>query len=167
MGLDVIERRLGPIRRYILTNINEVSDYAVAMAVPKLTRQAAKHFFEVCFKRTPFPVQQAIMDRGSAFKGAFDRLLQTSQIVHLWTYPKTPKMNAVCERVNRTIQEQFVDFHEAVLFDDLDRFNEKLADWLVKYNSIRPHKGLGLQTPVQYIIKHNKKCTMWWTHTTC
>ena len=40
-----------------------------------------------------------------------------------------------------------------------------LADWLVKYNSVRPHKGLGLKTPMQYIIENNPQCNMWWTHT--
>jgi len=74
-------------------------------------------------------------------------------------------MNPVCERFNRTIQEQFVDYHEELLFTDLAAFNEKLADWLVKYNSIRPHKGLGLKKPMQYIIENKPQCNMWWTHT--
>ena len=60
-------------------------------------------------------------------------------------------MTAVCERCNRTIQEQFVDDHEELLFTDVNLLNELLADWLVKYNSVRPHKGLGLKTPMQYI----------------
>ncbi len=58
-----------------------------------------------------------------------------------------------------------MDFHEDLLLTDLEVFNEKLIDWLVKYNGIQPHKGLGLQTPMQYIIKHNKKCNLWRTHT--
>ena len=74
-------------------------------------------------------------------------------------------MNAVCERSNRTIQEQFVDYHENVLFEDTHLFNEMLADWLVKYNGLRPHKGLGLLTPVQVIIQQRQKCNIWWTHT--
>jgi transposase InsO family protein len=165
VGLDAIERRMGTMKMYILTYIDEVSDYALAMAVPCLTSQAAKQFFEKCFRLTPFHVEQVITDNGSEFKGEFDRLLRDAQITHLWTYPSTPKMNAICERFNRTIQETFVDFHEDILFTDIDGFNEELADWLVKYNSLRPHKGLGLKTPVEYIIKHHPKCNMWWTHT--
>jgi len=97
--------------------------------------------------------------------GEFDALLTDAQITHLWTYPSTPKMNAVCERFNRTLQETFVDYHEELLFTDLERFNEQLADWLVKYNSLRPHKGLGLKTPVEYIIENKPECNMRWTHT--
>ncbi|MCI5442354.1 DUF2303 family protein, partial [Escherichia coli] len=33
------------------------------------------------------------------------------------------------------------------------------------YNSKRPHKALALMTPVEYILKENKNCNMWWTHT--
>ncbi|WP_252365703.1 hypothetical protein, partial [Escherichia coli] len=32
-------------------------------------------------------------------------------------------------------------------------------------NSKRPHKALALMTPVEYILKENKNCNMWWTHT--
>ena len=165
VGLDAIERRMGNMKRYILTYIDEVSDYAIAMAVPRLNSRAAKVFFETCFKLTPFTIEQVITDNGSEFKGEFDALLTDAQITHLWTYPSTPKMNAVCERFNRTLQETFVDYNESLLFTDLEHFNQKLADWLVKYNSVRPHKGLGLKTPVQYIIDNKPECNMWWTHT--
>ena len=165
VGLDAIERRMGSMKMYILTYIDEVSDYALAMAVPKLTSRASKHFFEKCFSLTPFSIEKIITDNGSEFKGEFDQLISDTQITHLWTYPSTPKMNAVCERFNRTIQEQFVDYNEALLFTDIDAFNEKLADWLVQYNSVRPHKGLGLKTPMQYIIENKPQCNRWWTHT--
>ncbi|ELF07817.1 hypothetical protein A1YU_03500 [Escherichia coli KTE142] len=52
-----------------------------------------------------------------------------------------------------------------LLFEDLALFNQKLAEYLVLYNSKRPHKALALMTPVEYILKENKNCNMWWTHT--
>ena len=54
------------------------------------------------------------------------------------SHPRSPKMNAHAERFNRTIQEQFVDYHEDLLFDDLADFNQKLADWLLAYNTVLP-----------------------------
>ncbi len=73
-------------------------------------------------------------------------------MLHLWTCLKSLRMSAVCERFKHTvpesIQEQLVDFHKDLLFTNLELFNEKPVDWLVKYNGVRPHKGLGLQTPV-------------------
>ncbi|MGP0940662.1 hypothetical protein ACJ8PQ_23150, partial [Serratia sp. CY74664] len=39
------------------------------------------------------------------------------------------------------------------------------AEYLVLYNSKRPHKSLELMTPVDYILRESKNCNMWWTHT--
>ena len=55
------------------------------------------------------------------------------------SHPRSPKMNAHAERFNRTLQEQFVDYQEDLLFDDLAAFNQKLADWLLAYNTVLPH----------------------------
>ncbi|MBF7764410.1 IS481 family transposase, partial [Klebsiella pneumoniae] len=38
-------------------------------------------------------------------------------------------------------------------------------EYLVLYNSKRPHKSLELMTPVDYILRESKNCNMWWTHT--
>ncbi len=40
-----------------------------------------------------------------------------------------------------------------------------MAEYLVLYNSKRPHKSLELMTPVDYILRESKNCNMWWTHT--
>ncbi|MDL5227828.1 IS481 family transposase, partial [Klebsiella pneumoniae] len=41
----------------------------------------------------------------------------------------------------------------------------RMAEYLVLYNSKRPHKSLELMTPVDYILRESKNCNMWWTHT--
>ena len=56
-------------------------------------------------------------------------------------------MNAHNERFNRTLQEQFVDYHEDLLFTHLEAFNRKLAEWLLDYNTVLPHHSLGLKSP--------------------
>ena len=67
-------------------------------------------------------------------------------------------MNAHCERFNRTIQEEFIDYYQELLFTDLEKFNEKLADWLVWYNQDRPHFAQGQISPIQTMLKLNLKC---------
>ncbi|WP_415751100.1 IS3 family transposase, partial [Escherichia coli] len=42
-------------------------------------------------------------------------------------------------------------FNELLLFEDLNLFNQRMAEYLVLYNSKRPHKSLELMTPVDYI----------------
>ena len=58
----------------------------------------------------------------------FESELERHHITHWWIYPRSPEMNAHCERFNRTIQESFIDHHEDLPFPDLDGFNQKLTD---------------------------------------
>ena len=55
----------------------------------------------------------------------FDEELRRLCQTHWHTYPKTPKMNAHVERFNRTLQEEFLDYHEDLLLepDDLNKGN--------------------------------------------
>lgn len=51
------------------------------------------------------------------------------------------------------MQEEFIDWnldliHNKVLFNQL---NQRLADYLLWYNTKRPHKSLGLKSPLQYL----------------
>ena len=55
------------------------------------------------------------------------------------TYPRTPKQNAICERLNRSIQDEFMILHENLLFDDINKFNRKLNEYLHWYNFKRVH----------------------------
>ena len=167
IGMDAIELRMGDLRRYIITMIDEHSDYALALAVPSLNSDITSHFFSKATKLFPVAIKQVVTDNGKEFLGNFDKTLQEASIKHIWTYPYTPKMNATCERFNRTLREQFIEFNELLLFEDLNLFNQRMAEYLVLYNSKRPHKSLELMTPVDYILRESKNCNMWWTHTQC
>ena len=35
--------------------------------------------------------------------------------------------------------------------EDTEAFNQKLFNWLIEYNSIRPHQALDYKTPLAYI----------------
>jgi len=58
-----------------------------------------------------------------------------------------------------------VDDYEELLFTDLALFNRKLADWLVLYNTARPHHSLGRQSPLSFLLQHQPECQGYWTHT--
>ncbi len=55
----------------------------------------------------------------------FDEELRKLHKVHWYTYPKTPRMNAHVERFNRTLQEEFLNYHENLLLEPRV-FNRKL-----------------------------------------
>lgn len=121
---------------------------------------------------------KALTDNGSEFKGHFAKRMSDNDVVHWKTYPKTPKMNAHCERFNRSIQESFVDYHEDLFFTDLALFNQKMSDWLVFYNTELPHlstkpnpkKSASLTnlpiSPVEFLFKLHPHSRMYWTNTT-
>ena len=78
------------------------------------------------------------------------------------TFPRTPKINAHCERFNRTVQEEFLDYQEELLFTDLAAFNERLFEWLGWYNLERPHHALALRTPINVISDFvHQPCSMY------
>jgi transposase InsO family protein len=53
----------------------------------------------------PFKIKSVLTDNGSEFMLHFSKYLEKENIKHYHTYPRCPKMNAHCERFNRTIRE--------------------------------------------------------------
>jgi transposase InsO family protein len=165
LAVDTIERVRDGLRRYILTFIDPASRFAFAVATPGKASRHTQSALAAALSLLPTKPQVVLSDNGSEFESSFAKTLEAHGIERWYTYPKTPKMNAHVERFNRTIQESFVDYHEDLLFTDLARFNQKLADWLLFYNTQRPHHRLGQRTPLSFLLQHQPECQRWWTHT--
>ena len=73
-------------------------------------------------------------------------------------------MNAYVERFNRTLREEFLNVN-GILIKEKDDFDKRLIDWLVYYNSKRPHFSLHLKAPLQYILINYKMANMCLTNT--
>lgn len=166
VALDTIERHRDGLRRYLVTVTDIHSRFAFALASPTRNSRVASTVWQLATTMFPGPMTIALTDNGGEFAKDFSVLMANQKIPHWHTYPRTPKMNAHCERFNRTIQEEFVDFHDDLLFTDLQCFNDKLLDWVSWYNLDRPHHSLGLQSPLHYIAAfYNDECTMYWPNT--
>ena len=76
-------------------------------------------------------------------------------------------MNAEIERFNRTLSEAFIQYHRTLLAHDLEEFNRQLMDWLLWYNTRRPHWSLGLVSPLRYIVStlSEEESQMLWAST--
>ncbi len=72
--------------------------------------------------------------------------MRIKKVPHLF-----PKMQSEVERFNRTLHEAFIARNRHLLAYDLDGFNAQLMDWLVWYNTRRPHWSLDLASPLRYI----------------
>jgi transposase InsO family protein len=178
LAFDTIVRQRDGIKRYILTSIDPKTHIAFAYAPPTASSTHAAKLHEAITQTFPdYAHAKALTDNGSEFKGHFAKRLSEQEVVHWKTYPKTPKMNAHCERFNRTIQECFVDYHEDLLFTDPALFNQKMSDWLVFYNTELPHlstkpnpkKTTSLNnlpvSPVEFLLKSHPQSSMYWTNT--
>lgn len=139
VALDTIEKQRNGRRMYILVAIDIYTRTAFAIATKSHSSKTFAHFFFLVMQMFPYEIKNVLTDNGSEFKKFLDLLLKESGITHYHTYPKTPKMNAHCESFNGTIQEEFVDYHVNLLFDDTTRFNEKMKEYLEFYNTKRVH----------------------------
>ncbi len=178
LAFDTIVRQRDGIKRCILTSIDPKTHIAFAYAPPTASSAHAAKLHEAITQTFPdYAAAKALTDNGSEFKGHFAKRLSDRAVVHWKTYPKTPKMNAHCERFNRTIQECFVDYHEDLLFTDSILFNQRMSDWLVLYNNEFPHlstkpnpKKTATLTnlpvpPIEFLFKSHPQSSMYWTNT--
>ena len=164
-SFDTIERIIHGSRRYILTFTDVYSRFSYAWATTSHASQAAKEFFDLVTFVFPFPLSHILTDNGSEFMKHFDTEIKRLHKIHWHTYPKTPKMNAHDERFNRSLQEEFVDYHEPDLIDPM-MFNKELMRHLLWHNTERPHWGLKLKTPLEFIqTNFPKECNMYLTDT--
>ena len=146
--LDSIELRAQNERRYVITCTDLHSHFAWAWATRSHASAAAAQFFRLIQAVFPFAIEAVLTDNGSEFQRHFATALADHLFTHWHTYPKTPKMNAHCERFNRTVQEECIDYHYDLLFlDDLTDFNLELLRYLAWYNLERPHFSLTEPVP--------------------
>ena len=129
--------------------------FSFAWGTKSHASKAAEEFFAMCIKVFPYSFNflWVLTDNGSEFKKHFSEKLKELHLTHYHTYPKTPKMNAHVERFNRTIQDEFIDWHIQDLMHP-EVFNRKLIDYLIFYNTKRVHFAFQNKlSPVQFMIQ--------------
>jgi len=129
------------IKRYIITAVDLISKFAFAYCYFSLSSKKAHDFAKKFKQVAPFKVRRVQSDNGSEFHKWFEHYLSGEKITHFFSYPHHPQSNAVVERFNRTIQEEFVYWNEELLDDNM-AFNKKLMEYLTFYNLERGYKSL-------------------------
>ena len=164
---DTIVRFTNGIKRYVVTAIDRESKFAFAYAYTSHSSNPATDFMTKFQAVAPVSLTHIQTDNGSEFAHHFEAYLAENGIVHFHSYPRTPKMQSEIERFNRTLSDAFISRNRALLAYDIDSFNEKLMDWLIWYNTRRPHWSLGLISPMRYIVNtlSTTDCQMLWTST--
>jgi transposase InsO family protein len=171
IALDTIEKQQNGRRMYVLTAIDLYTRTAFALGTCSHSSKTAAHFFSLAQTFFPYPINTVLTDNGSEFKKHFRELMKSQRITHYHTYPKTPKMNAHVESFNGTIQAEFVDFHQGLLFADITDFNTKLNEYLLFYNTRRVHSAFKnkltpfavLNRSAYYVSQLPEECKNGWT----
>ena len=165
--MDTIIKFFNGIKIYILNAIDISNRFQFAYAFRISSSRNTVAFFKRL--ETVYPYETGIhvvqTDNGFEFLGEFDEYLKKRNIKHNFIYPGCPRINGFIERANRTLQEEFIDMHLNLLLEDIDKFNRKLMDYLVWYNTERPHESLNNLTPVNYLLKYYPESQMYATRT--
>lgn len=96
--------------------------------------------------------QFLIHDRDAVYGANFDERLATLGIRGVRTPPRAPKANAIGERIVRTIRTECLD-HVIVINEA--HLRNVLAEFADYYNRERPHRSLGLESPVSRAARSN------------
>jgi transposase InsO family protein len=121
------------------------------------------------FEEQQVPLLRILTDRGTEFKGKpehheYELYLQIEGIEHSKTQVRSPQSNGICERLHRTMQEEFyaVAFRKKI-YSSLEQIQHDLDEWMNYYNNERPHSGRYCygKTPIQtfkesIILAHQK-----------
>ena len=109
------------------------------------TTQAARNFL-MDLGQHAASVKFLIRDRARQFTESFDAVFTADGIRILPSPPQAPRANAVCERMIGTLRRELFD---RLLIVNEHHLRRVLTEYLIHYNTARPHRTLGQMPPAQ------------------
>lgn len=138
------------VNRYQFTACDYLTKRTARCAAKTITSRSAKKIIDILEERFPFKIKAIQIDGGSEFKKEFELECQKRGIILFLLPPKSPKLNSVVERMQRTSKEEIYDIIAVPL--DIEGHNRLLEEQDCIYNFIRPHDSLDLMTPDEYYL---------------
>jgi len=164
--MDTISIFVDGLKRYLFTAIDVCTRFAFAYTYKSNSSANGEDFLDKFSQVAPFKLARIQTDNGTEFHKHFAQSCRENGLVHYFNYPKHPQSNAHLERFNRTIQEQCAYWHTDIL-DEPAVFNRTLMEYLLWYNTEKPHRGIGNLPPLRYYLDNfvitPKKSNMLWT----
>ena len=116
------------------------------------TTQAARNFLMDLGQRSA-SVKFLIRDRAGQFTGSFDAVFTAEGIRTLASPPQAPRANAICERMIGSLRREVFD---QLLIVNEHHLRRVLTEYLLHYNTARPHRALGQLAPAQAPAGHRR-----------
>jgi len=154
--LDTLDIR--PLPGRILkqfTAYDVVSRWTIADLHERATAKTARDALQAVLDRMPFRVKAIQIDGGSEFMGEFEAACRDFGLRLFVLPPRSPKLNGGVERTNRTYTDEFWRTHP--MRTAVHLLAPPLLDWEWHYNTVRPHHGIGLLTPLQLLSRYHPK----------
>ena len=169
VGMDVfyVGTLKGVGRIFQITAIDTYSSYAWAkLYTDKSARSACDFMMHVYNNSQDVPIESVLTDNGLEFtthhkskNHSFERLLRELKIKHRLTKVRHPWTNGACERLNRTILEEFYQLaFRTKIYETIDQLNDDLDKYLKIYNYQRTHQGKRTngRVPAELYLLHKK-----------
>ena len=119
------------------------------------TTQAARNFLMDLGHRVA-SVKFVIRDRAGQFTGSFDAVATADGIRILRSPPQAPRANAICERIIGTLRREVLD---RLLIVNEHHLRKVPNEYLLHYNTGRPHRALGQLTLPKLTPGHPNRST--------
>lgn len=134
---------------YQFTAVDCYTKIGFSKVYTKASSANGQDFLLNLLKFFPFKIRAIQTDNGSEFLLYFHQECLKQRIIHYFSYPKTPKDNALVERLIQSTEYELWLFDET-LIPELDYLNQKISWWIGRYNTHRPHQSLKYLTPMEY-----------------
>lgn len=139
-----------PFTVYEYAAIDILSRYKLAVLLPDISDESAGLALEFFLKWFPFPVKYIQTDNGLEFQRSFEQTCLKHNLNHYFIHKNSPNENAVIERSFRTDQDEFYFWLEKTP-QHLGELNEWFQQFILLYNTDRPHQSLDYKTPLQMV----------------
>jgi len=136
--------------------IDDFSRELYAAILPDRTQYSSASFLKQVLEECPYTIQIWYTDNGTEYRGnpkehKLMKLCSEHGIKQSFTRVKTPRTNGKAERVIKTIQEMWL---VKTRFKNRAHRKQELIRFVNYYNTVKPHKGINNQTPLEKLINY-------------
>jgi transposase InsO family protein len=141
-------------RAKALTGVDDHSRFCVSARL--MLRETSQRVCDALAfaMRTHGVPEEILTDNGKVFTGRFnrppvevlfDRVCRENGITHRLTEPRSPTTTGKVERFHRTLR---TEFRTDRIFASLPLAQAELDEWVIDYNTRRPHSAIGMVPPL-------------------
>ena len=151
-SLDFMSDALMNGRRFRTVNvIDDFNREALGIRAGfSLPAERVVEFLDEIAEKRGYPNELRVDNGPENISSTMSNWASNNHVTIKFIQPGKPAQNGYIERFNRTYREEVLNMN---LFYDIDHVQAITDEWLVKYNSERPHESLGNLTPWKFSEK--------------